>query len=95
MMFDYTSRYYNSTQLTYVDSNGKTIVYKQRRFLPLATNQTLLAKVTVAAGDRLDLIANRVLNNSLLFWQVADSNNAMNPFDLVQPGNVLQILSIS
>jgi nucleoid-associated protein YgaU len=94
-MFDYSSRYYNLPNATYVDSNGNTIVYKQRRFLPQVSDQTLIAQVTVTAGDRLDLIANRTLNNSLLFWQVADSNNAMNPFDLVQPGNVLQVLSIS
>jgi len=94
-MFDYSSRYYNLSNLTYVDSDGNIIVYKQRRFLPLADDQPLLAQVTVTAGDRLDLIANRTLSNSLLFWKVADSNNAMNPFDLVQPGNVLQVLSIS
>lgn len=94
-MFDYSSRYYALPNANYTDSNGNIIVYKQRRFLPEANDQTLLAQVTVSAGDRLDLIANRTLNNPLLFWQVADSNNAMNPFDLVKPGNVLQVLSIS
>lgn len=94
-MFDYTSRYYNLPNATFTDGTGNTIAYKERRFLPLAGAQTVLAQVTVAAGDRLDLIANRTLYNPLLFWKVADSNNAMNPFDLVQPGNTLRVLLLS
>jgi hypothetical protein len=93
-MFDYNSRYYNLPTQT-VEQNGRTIAYATRRFLPLAgpTQQTVLTQITVAAGDRLDTIANRVLSNPLFFWKVADANNAMNPFDLVQPGKVLQVLS--
>lgn len=94
-MFDYNSRYYNLSNKNFTNSKGDITVYKERRFLPLVDGQTVLAQVTVAAGDRLDSIANRTLNNPLLFWQVADSNNAMNPFDLIQPGKMLQVLAIS
>jgi hypothetical protein len=94
-MFDYTSRYYNLSNKTFTAADGNIIVYKERRFLPQVDRQTLLTQVTVATGDRLDLIANRILNDPLRFWQIADSNNAMNPFDLtLQPGRVLQIIVI-
>jgi nucleoid-associated protein YgaU len=37
----------------------------------------------VKQSDRLDLIAARTLGDPLLFWRIADANDAMNPFDLL------------
>lgn len=93
-MFDSSSRYYNLSNEIYNAGNGEQIVYVSRRFLPMTTDQTPITQVTVNAGDRLDLISNRVFNDPLLYWQIADANNAMDPFDLTeQPGTVLQILA--
>ncbi len=94
-MFDYTSRYYSLPVETMTTADGQTIAYASRRFLPQTQNQTAVAQVTVADGDRLDLIAYRVLGDPLRFWQVCDSNNAMNPFTLLQPGETLQIMTIT
>ncbi len=76
------SRYYYLATVTYDDGSGQRFAYKQRRFLPQGYDLPLLVEVTVADGDRLDLIAARTLGDPLQFWQVADANNAMNPFDL-------------
>ena len=81
-MFQFSSRYYNLETVSYVVADGRTTVYKRRRFLPLGESMPLLVEVLVAEGDRLDLITARTLGDSEQFWRVADANNAMNPFDL-------------
>ncbi len=84
-MFDYTSRYYNIPTSTVQTSTGREIVYVGRRFLPRGEAMPLLAEVTVNQNERLDLVAHRTLGDPLQFWRIADANNAMNPFDLVDP----------
>lgn len=91
-MFDAISRYarVETAQLTLPD--GRTVAYKRRRFLPQGESLTLLAEVTVVDGDRLDLISDRTLGNSLLFWQVCDANNAMKPDELTaEPNQILRV----
>lgn len=92
-MFDSTSRYAPLEKMYTTATNGDVLVYVSRRFLPISEGKTPLAQVTVKDSDRLDLIANQVYNDSLLYWQLADGNGAMNPFDLVQPGTVLQVFA--
>lgn len=91
-MFDPTSRYQNLASLTVPGGEGREIVYKERRFLPQGQTLPLLVEVTVAQGDRLDLIAARTLGNAELFWRVCDANNAMNPASLTaDPGRKLRV----
>lgn len=91
-MFDATSRYYTLEDAIYEDEHGRHISYKRRRFLPQGMQMPLLTEVTVAVGDRLDLIAARTLNAPDNFWRICDANNAMNPFTLTdQVGNVLRV----
>jgi hypothetical protein len=47
--------------------------------------------VSVQPGDRLDLISARILGAPDLFWRLCDSNNAMDPFELAQPGRTLRV----
>jgi hypothetical protein len=91
-MFDFTSRYYNIPTATFTTESGRVIAYKRRRFLPTGETLPLLAEVTVMQGERLDLVSTRTLGDPLQFWRICDANNAMDPFDLVDPsGQTLRI----
>lgn len=91
-MFETTSRYYNLDTDTFTAPDGRRIAYVLRRFLPQGGKLSLLVEVTVAQGDRLDLISARTLGESELFWHVCDANDAMNPEDLTaEPGAILRV----
>lgn len=79
--FPTTSRYRSIQAAQITASDGRTIVYLHRRFLPVSTG-LLLAEHTVGQGDRLDNITARYLGDPEQFWQVCDANNAMKPGDL-------------
>jgi hypothetical protein len=90
-MFEPTSRYYALEDASLTTGDGRIITYKRRRFLPDGEKMPLLIEVTVAEGDRLDLITARTLGDPEQFWRVCDANNAMNPSDLVELGRVLRV----
>lgn len=90
-MFEPASRYSGLKTETFVTPDGRQVHYKRRRFLPQARDLQYLMDVTVLAGDRLDLIAGRTLGSPELFWRLCDANNAMDPFDLAQPGRTLRV----
>ena len=81
-MFDHKSRYYQVPAAIYETEDGRHIAHKRRRFLPHGDLIPLLSLVTIAPGDRLDLIAARILGDAEQFWQICDANNCLNPFDL-------------
>ena len=81
-VFDHKSRYYLVPNAVYETAEGDHIAYKRRRFLPQGDEIPLLSLVSIAAGDRLDVIAARTLGDAEQFWQVCDANNCLNPFDL-------------
>jgi hypothetical protein len=86
-MFDPSSRYYSLETATCTLPDGRTVAYKRRRFLPRGEDMDLLVEVSVAEGDRLDLITARTLGDPEIFWRICDANDAMNPFDLVEEPN--------
>ena len=91
-MFEPASRYSVLEDAIYVDKHGQHISYKRRRFLPRGMQMPLLTEVTVQPGDRLDLIAARILKAPEHFWRICDANDAMNPFALTdQVGTVLRV----
>jgi hypothetical protein len=91
-MFDHTSRYYTLEDKIYETTDGYQIAYKVRRFLPQGQTLPLLGEALVRVDERLDLISARSLGDPLLFWQICDANNAMDPFDLVaEAGRVLRV----
>jgi hypothetical protein len=91
-MFESTSRYYDLETKSHTMPDGRTISYKRRRFLPQGQHLPLLVEASVGDEDRLDLIAAQTLGDPQQFWRIADANNAMNPFDLVdEPGRALRV----
>lgn len=91
-MFNYNSRYYPLETVQYTLNDGRSIAYKKRRFLPQGITLPLLQEVTVSDGDRLDLITYKGLGDPEQYWQICDSNDAMNPTDLTKEiGKVLRI----
>lgn len=91
-MFTATSRYAAIPNLIYTGPDGRQIVYKARRFLPLPARVPGRGTVEVRPGDRLDLVAARALGVPEQYWRIADANGAMDPFDLVAvPGRKLRV----
>ena len=91
-MIDHGSRYATIETATLTAADGREISYLKRRFLPDGSAQPLLAEVTIVGGDRLDLIAARIIGEPTHWWRIADANNAIDPLDLVdQPGSKIRI----
>jgi hypothetical protein len=90
--FDPSSRYAGLETATYTAPGGQPVTYVTRRFLPQGEKLALLAEAPVNAGDRLDLLAYRTLGDPLQFWRIADANNALHPWDLLdRPGRSLRV----
>jgi hypothetical protein len=91
-MFDSTSRYHALETATLTGPDGHAVAYKRRRLLPRGGDLPLLVEVTVAQGDRIDVVTARALGDPEQFWRVADANDAMNPTELTaEPGRVLRV----
>ena len=90
--FASTSRYAGIETTTLETPDGRTIVYRRRRFVPPPERFDLLVEHTVADGERLDLIAAQYLGDPEQFWRICDANGALLPEDLVaEPGRRLAI----
>jgi len=63
--------------------NGEAIQYLERRFLPKGEEIGFVGETQIGDGERLDQLANRTVGDPLLYWKLADANNAMNPYSLV------------
>lgn len=92
-MFTSGSRYARLEQATWTPpEGGDPIRYVRRRFLPQGDALPTLAAVELSDGDRLDLIAGRILGDPEHFWRICDAENAMNPDDLIAtPGRRLRV----
>ena len=80
-MFSATSRYTNLEIATYQTSDGRTVVYVRRRFVPVFSG-TVLVEHQVVERDRLDNITAHYLGDPEQFWRICDANTAMQPDDL-------------
>jgi nucleoid-associated protein YgaU len=87
-----SSRYHGSETATIETADGVTVVHLRRRFLPLVGELTVRQEHRVAKGDRLDNLAAHYLGDPVLFWRIADANNAMRAEELTErPGRRLRI----
>lgn len=83
-MFSVTSRYAGLPTAMLVRSNGQTVAYVLRRFIPSADRFALLQEHVVVEGDRLDNITAQYLGDPEQFWRVCDANNVMDPDELTR-----------
>ena len=83
-LFAATSRYYGLDTETLTASDGRSIIYIVRRFVPPADGFQLLQLHTVTRDERLDNITAHYLGDPELFWRVADANSAMRAEELVE-----------
>ena len=83
-MFDPTSRYYYLEDAEYVQSDGRTVTYKRRRFLPRPESLETLVEIRNEANSRLDRITAETLGDPLQFWRVCDANLALHPEELTE-----------
>lgn len=91
-MFDPDSRYASLPTSTWTDASGREVVYVQRRLRPRYRDLQPVADLPLSEGDRLDLMATRVIGDPLRWWQIADSNDPLNPDDLTaQPGSTVHV----
>lgn len=90
-VFAANSRYATVEIATCTLPDGHEVNFIRRRFVPAPESLALLGTYTVAAGDRLDTIAAKLLGDPELFWRICDGNRALSPPTLEQPGTVLRI----
>lgn len=83
-LFPPTSRYYRVETATMETTDGKTIVYLKRRFVPQPERFELIKEHTVVEGDRPDNLAAQHLGDPEQFWRIADPNNVMRPEELTE-----------
>ena len=88
-MFERNSRYYNIEKSYYSCPDGSKIVYVRRRFIPKIKRDDSWTIIVCGGVDRLDLIAERVLNDSEAFWRICDVNFELNPRRLCQLGKLI------
>lgn len=81
-MADPTSRHDNAPTYA-VDLDGEAVDLYQPRVAPAPTPAL---RHTVAAGDRLDLLAARYFGSPFEYWRIVDANEALVPEDLLDPG---------
>jgi hypothetical protein len=91
-MFAITSRYYGLPIAQWQTTDGRTVAYVTRRFLPPPDRLALLQEHVVGPGQRLDHIAAQYLGDPEQFWRIADGNTVMAPEELTdRPGARLRI----
>jgi hypothetical protein len=91
-LFGANSRYRGIETATLTSTDGSTISYVRRRFVPQPSQLAQLQQHTVIQGDRLDILAAKYLGDPQLFWRICDANGAMRPEDLTTTaGRVLRI----
>lgn len=90
--FPTSSRYANVQVATLQTKDGNLTVFLRRRFVPQAEKFALLQEYTVTQGDRIDNLAARLIGDPEQFWQLCDSNGAMQPEELTAtPGRKLRV----
>jgi hypothetical protein len=89
-LFPPNSRY-RGIDTAKLQSNGQTIVYIRRRFVPSPDVFTPIQQHTVKQGERLDNLAAQFLGDPELYWRLCDANAAMRPEELEAPAITITI----
>lgn len=73
------------------DGTVHEVRYVLRRFLPRVEDHTTLVEHTVAAGERLDILAARYVGDPTQFWRLCDASGALRPQELEVVGRVVVV----
>jgi hypothetical protein len=83
-LYPINSRYHGLAIAQLSASDGRTISYLRRRFVPQPERFALLLEHVVVQGDRLDNIAARYFDDPEQFWRICDANRAIRPEELTE-----------
>ncbi len=87
-MFLKNSRYYSVDTCEAEDRSGRAVTAVKLRRLESPSAKSM----TVKAGDRLDIVAERNLRDASLFWHIADANTELEANELVATsGRTIQV----
>lgn len=89
--FPPNSRYHGSAVRTRPGPDGAPVAYLVRRFCPDPARFATLALHRVAAGERLDQIAARLVGDPEQFWALCDANCAIWPQELEVEGGRIRL----
>lgn len=78
------SRYHGSNTAQFTATDGRTIVYLRRRFVPAPEEFSVVQEHRVAQGDRLDNVTAKYLGDPEQFWRLCDANGAIRPDELTE-----------
>ena len=81
-MFAPTSRYFGHPTAQHRLSNGRTISYVRRRFVPPGSRFALLYEHAVSDSDRPDTVAAEHIGDPEQFWRLCDANDVIDPHEL-------------
>lgn len=88
-MFDETSRYKDLPVAVHTDPRGVEHAYVTQRYLPDPARLTVVARVPVQPGDRLDIVAHRIYGASDQYWRLADAALTSEPERLTDVSGTL------
>jgi nucleoid-associated protein YgaU len=83
------SRYAATGTVTRTLPDGRTVTFLARRIVPGTEESVIDSEHEVEPLDRLDQLAATTWGDSRLWWRIADANGAVDPDDLLEPGNRL------
>jgi len=90
--FPPSSRYHGLGTAVLTTTDGRSVAYLKRRFVPPPERFALLQEHAVVEGDRLDNLAQRYLGDPEQYWRLCDANGALRPDTLVETcGRLLRI----
>lgn len=86
-----SSRYASTGTAEITLSDGRTVAYLRRRWIPQPETLAELQRHSVTEGERLDHIAAKYQGDPTMFWQLCDANRALHPVELETIGRTLRI----
>jgi hypothetical protein len=89
--FPPTSRYQGLELAEFELSEGRSVAFLRRRFLPPTSRFSLVQEHVVAQGERLDQVTAHFLGDAEQFWRICDANGVMRPNELEVFGRRVRI----
>lgn len=85
------SRYEGLETREYLDSDGRVLLYLERRFPPRPETLATVGTRRMDPGERLDHAAEAVFGDPLRFWALCDANGTLDPVELERSGRELRV----